>query len=209
MRKHRSNTFRIFIEDTCSSQEENKETSKITSSEKIVKGEEAEESESQEEEEGEETSEFEEEKPQKTSDNKKKTSITYNSNNNNNKKKERVPIRIKNNSSEGKKSKMNGNVSEESNNSSGNNLSKTLKKINLIPLKSLKESNRINDKIDIQSNGSKHKGKGVIGICNDDSTYEEESIGYDENQNGEGILGTTVRRSERLKNKTGSMNYSK
>ncbi len=195
MRKQKPNTISIFIEDngssTNSAQEENKFSSKESEEEA---------SEAQVEkrgEEGKETSGSEEETKKKFSNNKEKILILSQ---NHNKKKKETPNETKNNRSKRKPSKINNIVSEEedeegleSNSSSEDDLSR--------------KSNKIDSKINIQSNGSNYKGKGVVGPCkDDDSTYDEEegSINSEENPNGEKGLGTTIRRSEWLKNKTSS-----
>ncbi|CAG8565501.1 12224_t:CDS:2 [Funneliformis caledonium] len=99
---------------------------------------------------------------------------------------------------------MNDNTSDEGNYRSDDNLLKTIQNNGQI---SLRKFNRIHDKINIQSDGSKHKGKGV----KDDSTYEEESINGDEEYQEDGKEGgtTIIRRSKRLKDKPSSMNYAK
>ncbi|CAI2181979.1 18929_t:CDS:2 [Funneliformis geosporum] len=127
MHKHRTNKFRIFIEDSSSSQEENKETAR---SENIMKSEEKETNEFQEEKEG--GRESEEEKPKSL----------------------KLYHRLKNYSSQGKKIKMNDNTSEECNNNSEDNLLKTIQNNGIS-----RKFKRIHNK---QSDGSKHKGKGVI-----------------------------------------------
>ncbi|RIA82314.1 hypothetical protein C1645_788643 [Glomus cerebriforme] len=129
-----------------------------------------------EEKEGKETSELEEEKEKitpKISNNKKELLLSSNRNNNN----KEVLNETKNNDNKRKQNKMNDNISEEEETESDSSEDTPRKFI------------RIDSKINIQSNGSKHKGKRVVCARKDyDSTYEEAD------PNGEG-LGTTIRRS--------------